>query len=527
VFAVVFVFAAHGSKQLRTPERSQQQRVPQQRFSPMAESAHKQQAAARCGGLNSSHNIGRQGGFQQMVSSGSGSSLAAGSSHSSASTNISASTMAQLQGFPACAPYAQQQQQQQALITPALLNQADGSSPMQLQALFGANSNMDGDLSHLLHSIAAEARASKQEAAEHSRAAVMAQQKLQLLEQLMGCTDAAYGAAPAGVAQGMCSTPLTSPVTGAWQVGGAAQPPAGPQLSHLLHMQQQMAAHGAADGPRRHSLDESLLRRAGNMPANSNVSSLGRGVGPWNTTRSAALYNLAAVNEGVALGMSPDASAQADLEALAGACAAAGLPVDSLLNRGQAMQFGGSGLPPPASAALAAGQLSCDSNGGWLASQQQGVDAGMWPQLGEAWGIAAAPHSTYYSGQQLPQIPLNFAALINGSGSMSAPQLQSDYLLQLYAALQANTMNAVLKPERASFDVAAAYLPAMPADLLAKRTAAAELLAAAEEFAGASNGSVLRSSGQSNVQDLAAATPASADQLATNPIGGAGQLGWF
>jgi hypothetical protein len=522
--------AAHGSKQLRTPERSQQQRMLQQRFCPMPESAHKQQAASRSASTNSSYHNGSLGGYQQMASSASGSSLAAGSpSNSSASTNISASAMAQLQGFPACAPYAQQQQQQ-ALMTSALLNQADGSSPMQLQALLGANGNLDGDLSQLLHSIAAEANASKREAAEHSRAAVLAQQKLQILEQLLGCNGAAYGGAPAGVTQGLCSTPLTSPVAGAWQMsGGAAQqlPPTGPQLSQLLHMQQEMAAHGSCDGPRRHSLDESLLRRVRNMPASSNVSNLGRGAGLWNTSGSAALYNLAAVNEGVALGMSPDASAQADLEALAAACASAGLPVDSLLNRGQGMQFGGSGLPPPASAALAAAQLSGGSNGGWVAPQQQGVDAGMWAQLGGTWGVAAAPVNAYYSSQHLPTIPLSSAALMNGNGSISAPQLQSDYLLQLHAALQANAMNAAPKPERASFDVAAAYLPPMPSDLLAGRTAAAELLAAADDAAGASNGSVYRSSGQSNVQDSAAAAPACADKLATNPIGGAGQLGWF
>lgn len=509
--------AAHGSKQLRTPERSQQQRMPQQRFSPMAETSHKQQAASRAGSTNSSYHNGRHGGYQQMTSSGSGSSLAAGSSNSSASTNIPA--MAQLQGFPPCASYAQQQQQQHALMTSALLSQADGSSPMQLQALLGANGNLDGDLSQLLQSIAAKASASKQEAAEHNRAAAMAQQKLELLEQLLNCN---------GAAQGMCSTPLTSPVAGAWQLGGAAAqqlPLAGPQLAQLLHMQQQMAAHAACEEPRRHSLDESLLRRVRNMPA-SGLSNLGRGTSLWSASPSAALYNLTAVKEGVALGMPSDASAQADLEALAAACAAAGLPVDSLLNRNQGIQFGGAGLPPPASAALAAAQLSGSTNAGWMAPQQQGVDAGMWAQLGGAWGVSAAPVSAYHSGQHLPHIPFSSAALVNGNGSISAPQLQSDYLLQLHAALQANGMNAVPKPERASFDVAAAYLPPMPADLLAGRTAAAELLAAAEDVAGISNASVPRSSGQSNVQDSAAA-PVSADKLATNPIGGAGQLGWF
>lgn len=496
----------------------------------MAESAHKLQAAVRSSSANSSYHSGRQGGHQQQGACANGVAMANGSPSNSASTNISAAALAQLQGqgMSACTtPYAAGdaallQQQQQALLG----NQVDGSMHVQLQAaLMGANGPTGGDVSQLLHSLAAEASASKHEAAEHSRAAALAQQKLQLLEQLLGCNGAAFAPA-AGAGQGF-GTPMTSPVaTKGWQMApGAGQqlPLSGPQLTQLLHMQQQMAAHAALEGPRRHSLDESLLRRVRNMQQNLPASSLSRGTSLWSATPSAALSS---VTEGAVLGM-PSRSAATDIDALAAAFSAAGLPVDgqaALLNsmQGAGMPSGSSVLSPAASAAMAAAQLGGPSNGSWMV--QQGAD----PTWGQGMGLSGgmAQFGAFHSGSQLPSIPFSGAALLNGNGSISAPQLQSDYLLQLHAALQANGI-AAPEAQRASFDVAATYLPPLPGELLVGRNATTEMLAAgADDVAGGSNSSAMSSSGCSNAQDPPA-VPAVSDKLAGNPIGGAGQLGWF
>jgi hypothetical protein len=188
----------------------------------------------------------------------------------------------------------------------------------------------------------------------------------------------------------------------------------------------------------------------------------------------------------------------------------------------------GSMLGPSASAAMAAAQLSGGSNGGWMLPPQQPLDP--WAQSmgasgGWAQGMAApAPMGAFHSASQLPAI-YNPAALLAGNGSISAPQLQSDYLLQLHAALQAGGLTEVPRHERASFDVAATYLPPLPGRM-GGAGAAADVLPGGDEGAATPNsGGVNRSSG-SFAQDAPVLSTVS-EKLASNPIGGAGQLGWF
>lgn len=536
-------FFAHGSKQLRTPERSHQQRMMTQQ--------QQQQAGSRGNGgsNNHHHHNSRPAGSQQQLKQqqapacGNGTSLVnGGSAHSSAPTNIADS---------------QQQQHQQVLFRQQ--QGIDGCSPVQLQAhqLNGGNGHAGSDMSQLLQSLVAEASASKQEAEQHSRAAALAQHKLQLLEQLLGGSmqngntgAAAAFAGAAGVAGagvpgmgGMCGrTPMASPVSGAWQQHPQQQllPPA----AQLLHLQQQMAAHGAYDsqyGPRRHSLDEALLRRARNLPGGSmsNLGSRAGAGGMWGASPSMPLPNLTAVTEGVVLDVPPPTSASsaaADIEALAAAFAAAGMPLEgqavlsNMQGAGSMQQSAcGSMLGPSASTAMAAAQLSGSSNGGWMLPPQQALDpwaqsmgaSGDWVQ-----GMAApAPMGAFHSASQLPAI-YNPAALLAGNGSISAPQLQSDYLLQLHAALQAGGMTEVPRHERASFDVAATYLRPLPGRV-GGAGAAADVLPGADEGAATPNsGGMNRSSGCSNVQDAPVLSTVS-EKLASNPIGGAGQLGWF
>lgn len=547
--------AAHGSKQLRTPERSshQQRMMTQQtpqRYSPLPE---KQHVGARGTNGSSHHHNGRPVGSQQQQKQQQAPACSNGSSlvNISATSNIAAAA-ALACGDPTRPLSAAQQQHQQVLFRQQSI---DGCVPVQPQAqLQGGNGHPGSDVSQLLQSLAAEASASKQEAEQHSRAAALAQQKLQLLEQLLGGSlqngdagAAAFAGAAAAAGMGsMCgSTPMASPVSGVWPQQQQQQHHLLPPAVQLLHLQQQMAAHGAFDSqyPRRHSLDEAFLRRARNLPG-IGVSNLGNraGAGMWGASPSAPLPNLTAVTEGVVLEVPPptsSSSAAADIEALAAAFAAAGMPMEgqavlSNMQGASSMQQSacGSMLGPAASAAMAAAQLSGGNSGSWMLPQQQVLEpcCGGWAQGmggagGWAQGLAApAPMGAFHSASQLPAMSYNPAALF--AGGISAPQLQSDYLLQLHAALQAGGITGVPRHERASFDVAATYLPPLPGRV-GGGGAAADVLAGADDGAATPNsGGVHRSSGCSNVQDAPVLSIVS-EKLASNPIGGAGQLGWF
>lgn len=519
-----------------------------QGYSPLPD---KQHVGARGTNGSSHHHNGRPVGSQQQKQK---QQQAPACSNGSSLVNISATTNIAAAAALACGDptrplsAAQQQQHQQVLFPQQSM---DGCVPVQPQAQLQGSNGHPPDVSQLLQSLAAEASASKQEAEQHSRAAALAQQKLQLLEQLLGgslqngdASAASFAGAVAAAGMGsMCGpTPMASPVSGVWPQQQQQQllPPA----AQLLHLQQQMAAHGAFDS-RRHSLDEAFLRRARNLPGNG-VSKLGNrvGAGMWGNSPSTPLPNLTAVTEGVVLQVPPptsSSSAAADIEALAAAFAAAGMPLEgqavlSNMQGASNMQQSacGSMLGPAVSATMAAAQLSGGSSSSWMLPQQQGLEpcCGGWAQGmggagGWAQGLAApAPMGAFHSASQLPAMSYNPAALFAGNGSISAPQLQSDYLLQLHAALQAGSITEVPRHERASFDVAATYLPPLPGRV-GGAAAAADVLAGAEDGAATPNsGGVHRSSGCFNVQDAPVLSTVS-EKLASNPIGGAGQLGWF
>jgi hypothetical protein len=397
-----------------------------------------------------------------------------------------------------------------------------------------------GDLQQVLHSLMAEVSASKQEAAQHIHVAEAAQQKLQLLQHLLGCNPAqdacsshALGAAAvrAGSSLSMASGP--SPVAPGWQVHGpAAQqlPPQGLNLHQLQALQQMLAYDGVY--PRRHSLDEAFLRRVQNLAAGR-----GRPGTLWaQGSSSSALPGLAAVTEGIAMGNAPDGSAAADIQALVAALAASGLPSNSSGNAAGLGSMHAGGLPSnsmmlggPAGAG-ATGGLAVPVGNGWMG------DNGLtpWGQPGITWHAGGAPPAgAFHSAPNLPPIPMAPQAISNGVSSFSMMHLQSqsDYLMQLQAMVQDSNAGlaglgcaAAPRPVRASFDTAAAYLPSMPGDLLAAMSQGlpqAEVAGCAEDLAGVSGGS----SGSCKIQQEApAAVP---DTLVNNPIGGAKQMGWF
>jgi hypothetical protein len=543
------------------PEHGHQQRASQQR----GEAGLKQRnGSAQRGHLSSSrHGSGNyaqqldghlsssrqgSGNYAQQLGVSSGSNLANGSCASSPSTNLSPSAVQQLQAqkypdfaAPACDPGMLQLPQQ--LRGAGMGNQADSyMGPAQ-----------GGDLQQVLQSLMAEVSASKQEAAQHIHVAEAAQQKLQLLQHLLGCSPAAPDACSpqalgagvrAGSALSMTSGP--SPVAAGWQVQGAAAQQLPAQGLSLLQLQalQQMLAHGSYDGvyPRRHSLDEAFLRRVQNLAAGGGTGFVGCGRpgSLWNKGSSASVVpGLAAVTEGCAMGNALDSSAAADIQALVAAFAASGLPSDSSGNTA-------GGLGSMQAAGLAPNSMLLGGPAGAGASASLGVPVGNswmrdnglvpWGQPGMAWNAGGAAHALpaggFHSAPNLPPIPMAPQAISNGVSSFSMMHLQSqsDYLMQLQAMVQDS--NAGLagmgcttapRPVRASFDTAAAYLPSMPGDLLdamSQGMQQAEVPVCADGVAGVSGGS----SGSCKLLEPAPAIP---DTLVNNPIGGAKQMGWF
>jgi hypothetical protein len=501
--------AAHGSKQLRTPERGHQRA--HQRYAHVSgpEAARKQQPQAANGVAQHPKRHASSQQQQQAMNSADGNTMA----------GMPVPTAGQLQeSFAACDP-------RMGLLQPQLLNGAcangDGSGPLHACGSMGS-----GDMMQLLQKLAAEVNATRHEAAEHSRVAAAAQQKLQQLEQLLGCglsSNSTYGCGYGSVSAGPSTgcTPLTSPVANSnWASATLPSvqqmPSAASVASHLLAMQQ-LAAQGDFDGARRHSLDEALLRRARSLPGW--YGNAGRASTLWNASPSAMVASLAAVTEGMALSVPPGSAAAADAEALGAALAA---------TRGQGVDGCFSGMP---AGGLVSGSSLMSSSAGhssWMGGMQAPASASqVWPPQDLAWAGAVGLGGAFNSATSL-SIP-HTAPGLNGRSSISAPLVQqSDYLAQMRAALQdSNAMSLGMLPGqrpplRASFDTAAAYMPSLPpVDLQAAAAASQHNSAAAvaAELA-ASNAP---SSGSSSM-DVPIVLP---DALTNNPIGGAHQLGWF
>jgi hypothetical protein len=499
---------AHGSKQLRAPERGHQrshQRA-HQRYAHVSgpEPARKQQQQPANGAAQHlKRHASSQPQQQQAVNSTDGNVMAC------------MPPGGQLQeGFAACDP-------RMGMLQPQLLNGAcangDGSGPLPACGSMGS-----GDMMQLLQKLAEEVSATRHEAAEHSRVAAAAQQKLQQLEQLLGCGmsnttnyGGGYGSVSAGPSTGC--TPLTSPVANtSWASGPLPSVQQMPSAASYLLAMQQLAAQGDFDGPRRHSLDEALLRRARNLPGW--YGNAGRSSTLWNASPSAMVSSLAAVTEGMALNVPPGSAAAADAEALGAALAAA---------RGQGVDGCFSGM---SAGGLVSGSSLMSSSAGhssWMGGMQQPDGASqVWSQPDLAWAGAVGLGGAFNSAT-LPSIP-HTAPGLNGRSSISAPVVQqSDYLAQMHAALQDSNFAMSLgmlpgqrPPVRASFDTAAAYMPSLPpVDLQAAASQHNSAAAVAAELA-ASNAP---SSGSSSM-DVPIVLP---DALTNNPIGGAHQLGWF
>lgn len=530
---MVVAFAAHGTKQLRTPDRGCYQRNNAPAASASQQQQHQQAAGPHglspAGQHSSSSNrpappaadSAAPGSTsymqQQAAAAGSGSSFASSSSNTSSSTNVSSSTLAQMgrHGFPAAVGLAA----------------GDGAAWQHADAGLATGGSTGAGLSHLVQSLVAQMTSSQQEAAESSRAAAEAQQKLQLLQQVLGrnlnaCTPSGQtfaGAAPVAGGYGG-----TMPPTYEWQPTAALAAAAvarrqfnrPPMMQHNMPLQlqlqqQQHPQHGSgldALYPRRHSVDETLLRRARNAAVGP-----GRPVGFGTPGASPVQQPAWAALPGGGVSRSGSGSASADIEALAAAFAglhgAAGLPP---------ADYGG--LPPAGlvsdsvllSPAAATGSQQLPGGGGHWQSPVQGVDATSMS------GGALLPMGALCNIPQLNP-PGSSQAVMHTNASLSAPQLQSDYLLQLHAMLQANAPVAGAVPAgsvRASFDMGATYLPAMSGGLVVRPFD----LPGTDEATTATGNS--RASHNCSV-DTASVMVVVPDKLSGNLIGGANDMGWF
>lgn len=579
----MFKTPAHGTKQLRTPDRSYQQRQQQHHHHAADGSRGKQQqhhspsASQRSSferNQRSSSNSRPSGGQQQLQQQ----YVASDGSSTAAGTNTLMQQMQGGQAFNACAGAPTSH----PMLPVGGLQLDDSSMQAQLQLAAAAGNNggaaAKADLLHLVQTLMAQVSASQHEAAESTRAAVAAQHKLQLLENLFGSSDSSgFSGAVLGAAQnGPSLSPQVSPdaamrSAGDWHTpAGGSVASASTPLPQLQPMLLQGAGYDNPLCPRRHSVDEILLRRAhGNNPGAMGGGGFGRNAPMWGANLQQQ-RPLSSLTEGVPAGVmrtvSGPSAASSDIEALAAAFAGAGLDLQSPGALGS-MQPAGGGLVVGAdaaaltSAAAAAAQLSGNStsasSNAWLGMGC--MQAAAPAAAGVSWAPAPTPAlgaggGGFNSFSHLPPIPTNYQQPgMMGSNSISAPQLQSDYLLHLHSLLQGGSTGvmhagacAPRPPVRASFDTAAAYLPPLGGDLLGGeglgRTpsgaaagcggsggAGADMFAAAADDAAAASGSGSGSVHHSNGSPASSvqASVCVPDKLRNNPIGGAKQLGWF